>query len=218
MLLLTIGAGSLAILPFGVRPTRWAVWANCTQFCREFVRQPSPSGSHAIIRLSSALIILLMMSYENSIKVEITAPSRSKPCENLHAFFDNGYKINYPHGTDRLGTKKETDEKRLFNFIKKDLELLKISPEFPAKFTFLKFEEHSGMKKYYEALSAQKVGIWDNTPNTGYMMFAEIVMPAKSCFIAGTFKRTAYFSIYSLHEDALGRIRKRLEEAGITLF
>lgn len=62
---LTIGIGSVVILPKDNKLRVAGVFDNCCKFLREFVR--SPSGSHVIIRFASAAIMLLIFSYENSI-------------------------------------------------------------------------------------------------------------------------------------------------------
>lgn len=75
------------------------------------------------------------------------------------------------------------------------------------------------MKTYFESLDKQKYGTWDNTDSDAYKIFAEMIMPSKSCFIAASFKKMAYYSEYRLHEEtAMAKIRKRLDEVGIALF
>lgn len=52
--------------------------------------------------------MFLMVSYENSITIQITALTKNKPFENFQHFLKSGYKINYPHGTHRQDVRAKT--------------------------------------------------------------------------------------------------------------
>lgn len=162
------------------------------------------------------------MSYENSITVEITAPGKNKPFLNIRQFLEAGYKINYPYPTPEFKMHGNSDEERFFNYIKGDLDLYKISNGnkfLTANKPGDSWDTDPGMKTYFESLVHQKVATWDRTSNNALKFLAEVFMPSKSCFIAASFRRTAYYSEYRLHDaETMGKIRNNLEEFGIPLF
>lgn len=77
------------------------------------------------------------------------------------------------------------------------------------------WKSNAGMKTYFETLDK----IWDNTDNSACKIFAQVIMPSKNCFVAASSKNMPYYSIYQLHEeDAMAKIRKKIDECGIALF